>query len=290
MTTIEQTAGLWPCTTEQYHAENERVGHSMLEVFRRNPAEYYGRFIARTIPAPEPSLQMKLGTLLHLLVLEPARFDRTMIQLPATHSSGKPWNWKSSTHRDERDSLYFAAHDEGKQIIETEELAMITAMADSISRHDEASRLLASAERRESAIIWEQCGVPCKALRDLSRSTFRADLKTCRDASPAGFARAAASLGYARQAAYYDTGSRAIGEPAAPFYFIAVENEPPHSVAVYELDDDAMALGIVQNSNDLTQLAKCAERDDWRPDWGFGVIPLSLPRWAQYEDETRGIE
>ena len=69
------------------------------------------------------------------------------------------------------------------------------------------------------------------------------------------------------------------------FVFVVVESEPPHRVACYELDDDAMDLGDEQNELTLAQMAKCLKSGDWTEPFEREITKLSLPRWTQYENE-----
>ena len=104
------------------------------------------------------------------------------------------------------------------------------------------------------------------------------DLKTCADASPASFARSVARYGYHRQIAHYYDGFSTVSEPT-PFCIVAVENAKPYAVAVYTLDDDAVAVGRSQNRRLLREIAACRKAGEW-PGYPTTVQALSLPAWA----------
>ena len=55
----------------EYHADYSRVSNSMLSVFRQSRRRYFQRFVEQSMPAPEPTAAMQLGSLVHTLLLEP---------------------------------------------------------------------------------------------------------------------------------------------------------------------------------------------------------------------------
>jgi exodeoxyribonuclease VIII len=106
------------------------------------------------------------------------------------------------------------------------------------------------------------------------------DLKTCQDASPAGFARAVVNFGYHLQAAHYSDGHAiASGKPVLGFVFACVEAEYPHAAAAYMLDDDAMAKARAKNRELAELYAACKAAGAW-PGYVDTIQPLSLPAWA----------
>ncbi|MBK7542908.1 MAG: PD-(D/E)XK nuclease-like domain-containing protein [Candidatus Competibacteraceae bacterium] len=83
------------------------------------------------------------------------------------------------------------------------------------------------------------------------------DIKTTKDASPAGFAKAVANYRYHVQQAHYLAGCAALGLPASDFVFVAVEKAEPYPVACYQLSDAAEGVGYRLWRRDLTAFATC---------------------------------
>src|SRR5690606_10772251 len=103
----------------------------------------------------------------------------------------------------------------------------------------------------------------------------------CRDASADGFARAIATLGYDVQAALYQDGIKAVTGRAVPFYFVAVEAEPPFAVAAYKASNDVIEVGRAKYRGALQLLKWCRENDRWPAYQPNGEIEtINLPRWA----------
>ena len=92
--------------------------------------------------------------------------------------------------------------------------------------------------------MWNQHGAPCKSRMDYLAGATIFDVKTCRDASPDGFARQIASFSYHLQAAHYSAGYREIvGWDLDRFMFIAVETEAPYMCRLYTLDPRSLQTG-----------------------------------------------
>jgi len=64
----------------------------------------------------------------------------------------------------------------------------------------------------------------------------------------------------------------------SPFFFIAIEKEPPYGVAIFRLNDDAVAIGQDETLADLRRLKVCRETDIW-PNIEPEVTELGLPKW-----------
>jgi len=274
-TEIQATCGEWDCSPEDYHARIDHYGSSMLSDFRHNPAYFHGRYIAGTIPPDEPSRAMRIGTLLHLLVLQPhvkvispPKFDRRTKDGKANHEA------------------FMAQMPPGVVVADQDELAIAKACAMSILCHDEASQLIALEGECEHPIWWidEETGLRLKSLRDKATAGILIDLKTAADASPEAFARSMYSYRYFAQAAHYLDGHEALTGERAQFLFVAVETAPPYTVAIFELDDDALRLGREQNRITMNKLARCLESGDWLPEFSKGVNRISLPRYAAYQE------
>jgi hypothetical protein len=271
-------AYVWPSTNEEYHRDHARISHSALDTFRECRKRYYATFVAKTLAKPEPTPAMRLGSLLHLRVLEPERYNETIAIAPACDrrtTIGKNI-WAG-----------FCEANAGRQVIKRQENDEVQAMAFAVESGPKSSLLLTLPGPREHTSAWTdaETGLECKCRFDLCGRVL-VDLKTCADASPAGFARAAANFGYHRQAAWYLDGHLAFAGTPTRFGFVAVCTEPPHEVAVYELDADAIRMGRHENREALNDLAECMETGDWLAEHERTVSLLKLPRWYcsnQYE-------
>jgi hypothetical protein len=154
------------------------------------------------------------------------------------------------------------------------------AMEKAVMSHPSASVLLERGDPEVTA-LWDVDGVECKARFDWLPSQFDVicDLKTAADASPDGFATAAGRYRYAWQAAFYSMAAEANGLGPRPMVFIVVENEPPHCVALYMLDQEAIDAATFRIGRLIEQYAECRHADAW-PGYSSEVETLSLPKWS----------
>ena len=166
--------------------------------------------------------------------------------------------------------------------VKIEQRDRVLAMARALASHPRAGALLDPTRGRpEVSGFWTdaETGAECRVRFDLLRDDAIVDLKTTDDASPHGFARSAAKYGYHQQDAWYRDGAAALGLGDLPFVFVVVEKDPPHLVACYELDADALAAGWRRNRRALEVFARCTETGRW-PGYPEHIQQLSLPRWA----------
>lgn len=178
-----------------------------------------------------------------------------------------------------------------RRVIDLNELAQAKAMAAAVEAHPLASQLfLSSPGEAELSAYWRdaETGVLCRCRPDWWRlDGILVDVKTTEDASPAGFSKSIEKFRYHVQAAMYVDGARAAleasGNPwglAAPheMVFVAIEKKPPHAVAVYRLDAEAIEIGRREMRRDLATYAQCLATGVW-PAYGDSLMRISLPEW-----------
>ena len=266
----------------EYHADASRLGGSVLEVAKRSLQEFFELHIAKTMKPKPPGQPMIWGTRMHDALLEPDEFWNRNIRLPDTATDGKPWNWKSSKHRDERDA--FLADNPGKVLITEEEEAEVQAVSDAVERNPEALQLINAEGRRECSIFWTDpaTGIRLKCRPDiLTDDNILVDLKTTRNPTPEAFAKAASDLGYYRKAALYSAGVAKITGEIPKYRWIAVGNTPPYDCYVYEPPVEEL-LGVAgqQVAAVLASIVSAVDSDEWINDDQRRVVPLPMPAWA----------
>ena len=221
--------------------------------------------------ASEPSPAMILGTITHQMILEPDK---------PTNYSVRRLSWSTKEGKAEKLRL----EQEGKPIITEDDERRVKAMRQAVMDHPTASAMIKGIDRVEHALFWRQHSVNCKAKFDaITRKGNIIDLKTAVDASPAGFARAVGNFKYHLQAAHYMDGLR-LCEPHATgrFQFVVVESNPPHAVAVYELDSAAINAGAMLMRRAAEVYKTALETNQWQA-YTQDIVTLSLPQWAMPE-------
>jgi hypothetical protein len=275
MATETPQAVEWNCSSEDYHADHTRIGHSMFEVFVESQINYRNIYVTHTKPQPKMSEALQLGIWCHLALLEPDIWKRDYIfDLPAKASDGLDWNWRKPAHRAERDELL----GERPKMLTIEQRTLVEAMRDAVMNNDDARTLMQLPGLIEHGYHWQdESGLILKSRPDKIIGDVLPDLKSCIDASPEGFTNASRRLGYHRTAAWRCAGHYAMTGRVPRYLFIAVSKKTL-DVGVHELGEDELALGMAQNRMYLNRMAKCYETGDWTPWWGKGVNCLTYPK------------
>ena len=272
---------------EDYHA-GAGVSKSQLDHVARSPAHLQ---YARLHPRKDTSA-FKIGRLTHLAVLEPELYMDAVAVSPEVDRRTKVGKatWAS-----------FCDDNEGREILTPTESAQIRGMQASVSQHPAANLLLSGdGPTRELSVYWEQFTtlsddleapedhpVLCRCRPDLLippgsvgpiKGGIIVDLKTTRDASFYKFRSSVRTFRYQVQAAWYLRGVNqgfANGEDMfQTFVFIAVEKDPPHGVAVYQLDQSQIAEGYELFRANLSTYARCTQSGLW-PSYSPQIQTLS---------------
>jgi len=170
------------------------------------------------------------------------------------------------------------------------EIERVDAAAEAVLAHETAAPILEVAEHREVSVFAELDGVPVRARFDaLSGETRRgviaSDLKSCLDATKAGFERSVSKWGYDVQEVHYeDTYNAATGRPINEFYFIAVELTPPFEVAVHHLPVLWRESARKRAAQARAIFRECMESGKW-PGYDPMIRELDMPAWRMYEDD-----
>jgi len=241
------------------------VGASMIKVMLRSGAEtYYKTIVDPAARVTPPTPAMLLGSLVHCAVLEPT-------ELGARYEKCGPRNTKAG--KEEATDII----SRGLTPVTHSDWDLMEGMVDAIRSHEAASSLFAEGQAEQS--FWwddEASGLCCKCRCDWMNGSTVVDLKTtvAGGASPKEFAKTVAHFGYHIQAAHYLRGTK-----ADRFVFVAVEKAWPFTVGIYELDQEAIALGNEQIDKALAQIAECHRSNQW-PGYAEEITTLNLPRWA----------
>lgn len=170
----------------------------------------------------------------------------------------------------------------GGYSILTGDLTAVDGMEKALRAHSEAASLLVDASGGwEVSVFADVEGVPSKARFDrLLDSGIGVDLKTTK-AGPGEYAltRAVLDYGYDLQWRHYEAVAAAAGIQLEAFYFVFVQNVPPHHVTVVELDEAFAARGEALRDLALSRYLHPQMTDPYPG--ATGRLNLSLPRWAQ---------
>ncbi len=253
----------------EYH-RHESISKSGLDLIARAPAIYQHR---RANPLP-PTPAMRMGTLVHLAILEPDKLYSECIVAPDI-------NRRTNAGKAEWEAFQIAA--EGREVVTVEEIDQLVAIRDAVRAHPAASTALGMIREVETSIFWTDpdTGIRCRCRPDaILTNGLILDVKTTKDARPDEFSRSIANYRYHVQAAFYSAGyEAAFGEPPKGFVFLAVETEAPHLCAIYVASREMKLRGTADYRRDLDALKLCRETGEWP---GLPTVPtvLELPKWA----------
>lgn len=267
--------GAFDMPAEDYFAAHG-VSQSMLKLLARSPAH-----LKHAIEHPEPDTpDQKIGTISHIAVFEPDLLEKSCYVKPANYQDPKTSDWKKWNGNATACKDWLAARTD-KPIISQDDYTDICGIRDSVFRHP-AAALALKVGKAEQALFAEdaETGMQLKAKCDWLSGNAIVDLKTCQDASPAGFAKAVSNWGYETQAAFYLNLASLLNLGKEHFIFIAVEKTAPYAVGVYELDEESIEIGRRKYRRLLSRYMECVVSEKWEA-YSRNIEVLSLPAYAK---------
>lgn len=260
---MKATPGIHDIPNETYHRMSGISSTDLKTIHAQTPAHWKH---AKENP-PEPKDSWNLGTAVHAMVLEPDTVHQTIAVAPKVNRR---------TNAGKAEWAAFQEHNLGKTILTESQWSQAQSMTERVLDHPRAMEAL-SGGKAEQSVFSEYHGHILKARPDYWASSLLSDLKTTRDASPHGFQRQAADLGYHIQAVHYLQVCAEHG-PAEAFLFIAVESSPPYEVACYLADEQMLSIGR-DHAYEAMQLLMTCRRTNEYPGYSPEVELLSLPGW-----------
>lgn len=177
----------------------------------------------------------------------------------------------------------------GGVLLLPDEHARVVAMADELSGHTLAMRLLSDGQPEVSAYaVDETTGITRRGRFDWLGANVLTDYKTAASVDPtdwAGRYGVVRKFGYDMQAAWYLDLARDLGHPAAAFAFIAQAKEPPYLVSVIYVDDADLWEARDRNAAALELYRQCTTTDRWP-----GYLPNDAAALVSLNDQTYRIE
>ncbi len=253
-----------------------RITH--LKRFGKSAAHYRQAELEPRDPTPA----LELGRAVHHATLEPDTFEKEWIASPG---------YDKRTKKGQAAWAEWHLQHPLQSMLSAKDFQLCLNLREAAYSHPLAAKLLGGKGRNEISVLWidPATGLPCKARLDRlttfnSYSTI-ADVKTLKDASPKEFARDVHKYGWHQQSAHYLNGLEVLLPRTRRFIFIVLEKEPPYCVAIYEIDDQALDQGRREVAGFMQQYKDATTTDIW-PGYDEGLRLISLPRWAQRQEEN----
>jgi hypothetical protein len=275
---IPSEPGIYPGLDFDQYALVPAINFSILSRFRDTPAHVRQKLDHQDAPTPA----QHMGTLVHMAVLEPARFAAEVIQRPEgidrRTKAGKA-AWED-----------FESQAAGREIASPEEWDTCHGILRSINQHASCREVLRGRGANELTIVWkdEEFDVLCKSridrLGELGGYSCIVDVKTsAQTASLRNWQRSVAEYAYAEQAAMYVDGLRTLrplADGERKFLWLVCEKPAPWCVRLFEAEYDALQFGHQLYRDHLRQYAECCSSGSW-PGYPEGVETAGLPAWLQ---------
>lgn len=281
-------------------ASNSRLGRLV-----RSPAHMK----AYLEEPPKETPALVLGRAIHAAVFEPEDFESTYRraeQCVATTSRGAQCS-RDGTWPLAGGGAVCTQHasgfdlDEDAVTLSTSDHETCESVRAAIEAHPVAAGFLRASGDSEVSIVWDdpETGVRVKGRWDRYlpelpgvRGGTIMDLKTTRDASTKAFERSIVTYGYARQAALYLMGAKALGMDVSSYAILAAEKTPPYALAIYRITENTFgpipepgeqAFHMVRHVQALlARYGHCMATGDF-PGYPPDVRDVSLPDWAWSE-------
>ena len=257
---------------DEYHASKAFGSSQIKDFITKSPKYFQAKHILKSLPDSQ-SDAMKIGSATHSAWMEPNDFESEYAIEP---------DCDGRTKAGKAIKAEFAAASEGKKILNAKQGLLTTRMTGALDSDQNASALLKKSTV-ENSIFWtdDETGLNLRVRPDIWRKGhYLADLKTTKDASPEGFARAIFDRGYHISAAMYLDAMEQMGEGITDFIFICVESHAPYLTAIYTLSDQAIEIGRREYKQALIDLKQCIDTDNWAGYNADQVAEISLPKWV----------
>jgi hypothetical protein len=295
--------GIHDIPNDVYHA-SAGVSRSGLMELKRSPYHYWYKYLNPNREHEKPTPAMKLGELVHALVLEPQYFEerymippelapvpRVQLLKDLVATLGKEEGRKEyDMQKAERDHIVelnemviaqFESLADCKEIIKPDMYIEARALADAVLRDPMAQQLFTDMQPEKSIYFTHKgTGLQCKVRPDAWLGSIVTDLKTCADASLWAFQSAAYKSGYFIQAAMMKQALESLGMRLDQFIFFCVEKTPAKACVYYPVDDESLYHGEKEFDGLMYQLAECMQSNVWR---SYETDFLTYPTWAKYE-------
>lgn len=250
----------------EYHSEYSTfLSSSDLRRILRSPAHW------RAPKQPSTKAQ-EFGTLAHEAVLEPDNFAarcRPTSKVDRRTTEGKAIAaWQAS-----QEEKY------GIKFIDETLYNQITTLAESVRTSLGSTGIFAGGVAERSGFA-ELGGINVRIRPDYLTDTHIYDLKTTYDSRIESFQRSIFQYQYELQCAFYLDVAELVDGKKRKFVWVAVENEAPYGVCVFEPDEAVIERGRRMYRQALAMYKECASLDYW-PSYPTTVQTIKVPRYLE---------
>ena len=263
---------------DQNFVEGRPLSYSSLKHFRKSP-KHYVKYL--TDPY-KPSAEMQLGTLVHVLTLEPEMFEQKYMLYvkPSGEGSVKKKN-----------DLIDIANKAKKILITQEEVDKTKIIKQALMDHDLSRTLIENRKRVEITMKWRHkaTNLPLIGKIDFEsrawETDFILDLKTGKSSDPDDFIKQACNLDYQLQVGAYSDGYPRKFYKFPNFMFIVVETVEPYNVSILFCDSKYIESAKDEFYGTLLAFRRCMDNNQFHLGYEFRLMEtmdyfsMKLPGW-----------
>lgn len=257
-------------SNEAYHADRDYISSSGLKLIPARLDEFYATY-HMSHKRPVKSEALKFGGGFHSAILEPDVFPLEYVIEPKV-------NKRTKAGQEELAAFYKEVEDSGKTILTPDDMDLIRSMRDSVMQHPIAGPVVRGAVSEQSFFIQEDNGLWLKVRTDAKKNNIIVDLKSTDDVYNFQYSNNRYGLNFQASnynfsaAMYLDVVSKVTNEPHEKFVYIVVQKKYPYTVAVMEMDAEAMADGKRKYQESREALLELKQTNDFAQ-----INVLSLP-------------
>jgi exodeoxyribonuclease VIII len=260
-----------------YHANYSRLSRTMLKHFRDSRRLFEAYYVTQTLDHPPPSKAMKLGTLVHAMLLEPHTLTDKLLVIPKDllASNGAESTKAAKDFRKQHEAA-------GVTVCKTEdELINVRCMV--ASALELLGPFMNSQTLVEHVIEWTdlptglECRLKADIITELPDMVLAFDLKSSDDVTPSTWAHRARGTELWLQERHYSAGLKEQFLKPVRFLFGVVESKGTNRAAMFELEDDEHRDNAYDQT--LAAVAECKRTDNWAEPWERIINRVSMRQW-----------
>lgn len=225
----------------------------------------------------KPHLTFGSGT--HAAVMEPALFTKEFEAAPKMNKNSAAWK-----------KMVAEAAGRGVTLVDQDVYDTILTARDAVMEHPVAGEYFSRTDAIAEGSLWVEepnTGILVRVRPDwlILNDRLVVDLKTTKDASPGdpggggGFPRSIGQWRYdVQDVLYSDMLEAHFGHPFE-FLFCAVDSDPPHGVAMYQIDEDSRRNARFQYMSDLAKLIDYVENGTNNGGYPSDVQTVTVPKY-----------
>jgi exodeoxyribonuclease VIII len=254
----------------QDYLKLDRLSASALKDLNRSPAYFKWK---RGQPRVETDT-LRLGTAIHIAILENEKFDSLYVKAPKLDKR---------TKLGKAEFECFVADNIGKIVLDSSDHGDCVGISKSVMASPKIAAMIKNGEI-EKTYLWELDGVEMKSRIDFESQKFFLDVKSTADCDARRFSNDCITFGYDIQMACYqeaifqNTGKR------LPCIILAVEKSDNYDFQIFELNQDWLDMGIKKAKKLIGIYKECIEKD-YFPTYPKVVQQLQIPNWVNFSDD-----